>query len=217
MTQSPTNQPPTNYVSVRLTISDSQFERAQQSVFHDVPYIAYVHKGKNADNHHYHVLVIDTNVEKYRKRIKDNMGFSGNKFVSMKLQKNGLLLGIQYCAREGSEPILSHPELSPFIDAAPKWQQTTIAVRKLGEKCLKKDWQLTYTNLVWVAVEHARDHSLVDKSLKEVVRHLIQKTNWRPSNWLLKGGVPEFYENDFLTRLGKRKDVDMAWWTPRSI
>jgi len=227
MANQPTDQPieveedvpslppqPSDYVSIRLTVGENQFERFR-SFMGDVLYIAYPHKGRKGDNPHYHILVLSTKTEMFRKRIKDNMGLVGNKYVACKLQRNGLFQGIQYCSRERTEPFVSDDSLLAYIAAAPAWIQQTIKTDAKTGKCLDKDWQLTYANLVIVAVKHARDNSMIDSSLKKVVADLIDSTKWRPSKWLICGGVPEFYENDFLQRLGKRKDVDMSWWTPR--
>lgn len=212
----PTNQPtdqPTEYVSIRLTIGSTQFERFQ-SIMTDVPYIAYPHTGKKGNNPHYHILVLDTKPEKYRKRIKDNLGLTTNKYVSLKLLKNGLYAGIQYCAREHTEPIVSDPSLLDHVQAAPVWVQQTLPSTST-KKCTDKDWQLTYCNFVSVAVEHAREHSLIEHSLKQVVEDLMSKTKWRPSKYMLSGGVPAFYEQDFLVRLGRSARHNMDWWTPR--
>lgn len=229
----PTDRPtdrsdiPQDYVSVRLTVGKQQIEDMFKTVFHDVRYIAYRHEGKDRKNPHYHVLVLDVHsaaitdklCDKIRNRIK-RTGFVGNKYVSVKLNRNGLLQGIQYCSHEDSSPIVSDDELYYYVEIAPKWIQKSIV--QDGEPVSKRprvdaDWQLTYTNLVSVAVKHARDNHLTDKSLRSTVQHLIQNTRWRPSKWLITGGVPEFYENDFLMRLGKRKEPDMNWWTPKSI
>lgn len=216
----PTYQPPpTEYLSIRITCGEELFKRAMSEVFHDVPAIAYPHKGKNGTNPHYHVLLVSSNSEKFRKRIKDKLSLVGNKNVSVKLNKNGILSGIQYCAREGTEPITSDPDLLILVDQAPKWVQSTIKTESDGGKCKDKDWQLGYTNLVTVCVKHAREHNMIEEkfSLKEVCRHLIETTKWRPSKYMLCGGVPEFYERDFHFRLGHSKRQDMNWWTPRSI
>lgn len=214
-TNQPTNSIPEEYLSIRLTIGECQFTVARTTVFKDCHYIAYRHNGKFGTNPHYHVLVLSTNAEKFRKRIKDNLPVSGNKYVSIKHNKNGLLAGIQYCSKEGSYPITSSDELHYFIDQAPKWVQTTIPTGD-NDKCKDKDWQLTYTNLVCVAVKYARTQKTTS-SLKATVRDLIKNTKWRPSKWLITGGVPEFYERDFDMRMGKVKEPDMNWWTPRSI
>lgn len=212
MTPPPTNQP-ANYVSIRLNIGSAQFERFRE-LMTDSEYIAYPHTGKNGTNPHYHVLVVSDKPEKYRKRIKDNLGLTGNKYVSLKLCKNGILAGIQYCSREHTDAIVSSDEMSALVAAAPSWVQQTIATGT-SSKCTDRDWQLSYTNLVSVAVSHAREHSFVDYSLKQTVEDLMSKTKWRPSKYLINGGVPAFYENDFLVRLGKRARHDMDWWTPR--
>lgn len=220
---------PQDYVSFRLTVSREEFDKITSDVFLQSHWIAYYHLGKDKKNPHFHLLLklddcleedkYNTIIEKYRQRIK-RMGFSGNKYVSIKLNRNGLLHGLQYCSHEGTTPIVSHDYLLEYVQRAPKWVQKSIPVET--ERPSKRprgdpDWQLTYTNLVSVAVRHARDNSLTDRSLKATVADLIARTKWRPSKWLITGGVPEFYENDYLMRLGKRKEPDMNWWTPRSI
>lgn len=175
----------------------------------------YPHTGKNKDNPHYHILILDDKPEKYRKRIKDNLGFTGNKYVSVKLNKNGLLCGIQYCAKEHTDAIVSREEMRDYISQAPLWIQTSIQTVSDSDGRKERDWQLTYTNLVCQAVRYARANNLTDRSLKCVVEELIDKTKWKPSKYLLTGGVPEFYESDFEVRLGKRVKRDMSWWTPR--
>lgn len=213
-----------SYVSIRLTVSETDINSLIKTAFDDVPFIIYRHEGKDKTNPHYHVLLCPDHVDdklcdKIRNRIK-RAGFSGNKYVSIKLNHNGLLQGIQYCSHENTQPAVSDPSLFDIIAHAPKWVQRTIdSYQEPSTKRPKgdPDWQLTYTNLVSVAVRHARECCLTDSSLKSTVGHLIKHTKWRPSKWLITGGVPEFYENDYLMRLGKRKEPDMNWWTPKSI
>lgn len=190
-------------------------------VITEYPYIAYAHRGKSNNNPHFHVLVLapasPTIVERYRKRIKATLLVTGRRLAA-RGYTNGLDKGIQYCSREGTEPTLSHPDtLRPYIEAAPAWvpgQQGIPAPTKDG-KWLDRDWLLSYNNLVAVAVRFTHERGLQEHSLKKIVKLLITDTKWRPSKMLISGGVPEFYENDYLCRVGQRREPDLDWWTPR--
>lgn len=61
---------------------------------------------------------------------------------------------------------------------------------------------LTYSNLVSQAVQYAQCNELTG-SLKEVVQHMLEHTNWFPSFHMVTHGVPPFYEEDFEYRMGK--------------
>lgn len=204
---------PMDYMSIRVTLDNNMWDRIAD-VFRDVEFIAYPHKGQRTKKEHFHVLVLDKSMEKFRKRLRD-AGFKGNGMVSMKMFDNGLLRGIQYASKEETQPTMSSSSMQEFIDAAPAWVHDQRLLPFMSEKPEKlRDWQLTYSNLVVQAVNHAQKKGLTG-SLKYVVADMIASTKWRPAKNMVTSGVPEFYEHDFEFRCGRRAEPDMAWWTPR--
>lgn len=221
-----TNQPTyaKTYLSLRINLPHERFDELVQNVIHDVDYVAYPHKGKQGSNEHFHVFIpTDTrgSGEKFRNRIKRWLG-GGNQKYSIKYFDNGFDRAIQYGSKEGTCAFVSNDDFRILVDNAPPWIPQD-PQRRLDEffsdptKDSKKerDWQLTYSNLVCQAVQHARRSSMTTSSLKEVVAHMIETTKWRPSYQLINKGVPEFYSHDYEQRLGKRAKCDMSWWTPR--
>ena len=106
----------------------------------------------------------------------------------------------------------------------PKWiwhdvSQPTIVDRPTKRaRADERDWQLTYSNLVFQAVKHHRAKGMkTDETLKSVVKDMIATTQWRPCNQMYKCGIVEAYELDFRFRIGQLKQPDMAWWCPKGL
>lgn len=110
-----------------------------------------------------------------------------------------------------------------YLEGVPEWkfkEQTDMYKYGKSDKDddpKEKDWQLNYSNLVCQAVQHAKRTKQTDLGLKTIVKDMMHKTKWRPSRDMYKNGVPDVYDNDFQFRLGKRKEMDMSWWIPRSF
>lgn len=211
------------YLSGRVTIDHSKWDDVQNCL-HDFDYIVFPHVGTATRKEHFHFFIPyefehhGTIADRIRKRFRDGLGLAGNGNFSIKSMSNGMWNAVQYGSKEGTVAFVSDDAMRCFVDAAPSWVSAPQTGQRLlplaKEERSAKDWQLTYTNLVTQAVMHARKHALTC-SLKFVVKHMIETTKWRPSKYLLTGGVPEFYENDYAFRTGRRKDQDMAWWQPR--
>lgn len=227
-TGSVVSEPYPHYLSLRVTIKHEQWDDVYQCIY-DYDYVAYPHKGSATGKQHFHVFIPlefeqhRVHSDRIRKRLKTSLGLSGNGDLSLKSMSNGLWQAVQYGSKEGTAAFVSDDVMRLFVDAAPKWDPSKESRRvdysvksTLKEDRSEKDWQLSYTNLVTQAVIHARKRALAG-SLKAVVKDMLQTTKWRPSKYVLNGGVPEFYERDFDYRMGKRKEQDMDWWTPRTI
>jgi len=216
-----TEDAPVDYLTVRITIPHIDVKRMLTKLFlTGEVYVCYLHKGSKTNKEHVHILVPDMELKKkLNDRIRYHLKLSGNKEFSIKGMHNGLMSGIQYCAKESTRPILSDDNsLLKFIEAAPKWVfKENISNYMEPPKSDKavRDWQLTYANLVPQAVLYAKKNGLAHDTLKRVCKHMFEHTRWAPSKWMVVGGVPEFYENQFEFRMGRDKDIDMNWWRPR--
>lgn len=223
-TNQPTNHQPPTYISARITLPHSQWEYLRDKTLYDIDYVVYPHHGKHNDNPHFHIFSPadhSRDVERYRRRVKAAFADRiGNGFFSIKFMSNGIIRGLQYGSREGTTPYVKGEELLQLMPTVPPWEDTK---KPPGQTLLpygletrkERDWQLGYPNLVCQAVRHARLHGLGTSSLKEVVRHMLENTKWRPNKHMLSGGVPDFYQADFEFRTGKRSRQDMDWYTPK--
>lgn len=212
---------PEHYASVRVTCPHIDMKRMLTKVFDGFSYICYPHKGSKTNKEHCHVLV-PTNDSKDRDKIKTRLnrsGYTGNESFSVKGMHNGILQGIQYASKEGTDPIIEG-DLHGLIDIAPKWSnQSSIhshfssTARDKPEKL--RDWQLNYCNLVPQAVHFAKVNRLGEQGLKSVVKEMIRTTKWRPCKQMYQGGVPDAYIRDFEFRMGRRTEPDMDWFCQR--
>lgn len=218
------SDPHPSYLSVRVTCAHIDMKRMLERIFSGFKYICYPHKGSKTNKEHVHVLIPDPE-NNTGKNIKDRLtraGYKGNESFSVKGMKNGILQGIQYASRENTDPIVEGG-LGHLIEMAPEWQhrQTNMhkyyAVEDDDEKKSRKvrDWQLTYSNLVPQAVMYYKKHKLDTTSLKNVVKHMMHHTKWKPSVAMIKGGVPQFYQEDFEVRIGHRTEYEMDWFCTR--
>lgn len=228
-TNQPTNQGPTDempvpefYLSSRVTIAHDKVGDVK-NVFHDYEYIIYPHTGGVTGKQHFHVYVplessddatAKRHTERIRKRFRDGLGLSGNGNFSIKRYDNGLLKGIQYGSKEGTDPIVSNDRMSDYVKRAPAWvdkapTQATLEHHGFDTKT-KKDTVLTYNNIVYLAVCESRMFKKPDWSFKDALKHYMDRVNCTFSYGLATHGVPEAYFNEYLTRIGKRKR-DMDW------
>lgn len=221
----PTNQPTymTNYLSVRLTIEHSRIDEIKNKLLHDVSeWCIYMHGGGTSTiTEHFHICIVGTAGERYRKRLRDTFG-GGNKVYTVK-QFDGELRGfVFYCAHEGTTPIYQGSQWSDIIESVN--QEGCYKKRKIDhhfqpkeKRVLDRDWQLTYSNIVAQAVLYQRKYMKGEKSLKRVIKHMIEHTKWRPSRDMYKNGMPPVYQHDFEFRIGDRTEFDMDWWTPKTF
>lgn len=208
---------PSAYLSIRVTVAHIDVRLKLLAVcFHDIDYICYKHRGLRTEKEHVHILVTDLSLNNTIRKRLQKAGFSGNGSYSLSVHHNGLLAGIRYAAKEGTQPVVSG-DFGNAIADAPKWEPRNSTLESHGFKKdtdpkKLRDWQLTYSNLVPQAVEYARANNLVEYSLKHVVREMMEKTKWKPCHQMYKMGVSPVYEEDFKVRLGKEKTYEMKWW-----
>lgn len=216
----PTNQPtgPTEYLSIRLTLSHAQVDQVCEFFDYYGDYCIYLHKG-GTSNEHYHVCLPGLSggdTERVRNRIKKR--YVGVKHA-IKQFTNGVRSFMFYCGHEGLEPKVKGiywEEVRCTIDKyfVKDQGQLMLPIQKDDKKDKDSDWQLTYANLVPKAINHARKNGLTG-GLKEVLRHMLEHSRWRPSFHMVKNGVPEFYYKDYEFRSGKRQKFDMDWMNPK--
>jgi len=204
------------YLSVRLTLPHDNLQRILDKLCHDQPlYCIYKH---TTGREHFHVCLpglgkSDSN--RITKRLRDNFGLSGNGGFSTKSYDNGLRSFVFYSGHEGNLPTFRDARWDDVIASCTEFYvkqtgQMMLPLDKTSKKDQDADWQLTYSNMVSKAINHARRHALTG-SLKEVLQHMMESTKWRPSFHLVKNGVPDHYYKDFEFRSGKRQKFDMGW------
>lgn len=192
-----TNQPtiPTTYISIRITLPHSEIDKITRVFDTDSWYIIYPHFGGKKDNEHFHILVPGNGpkcAERYRSRIKraDNLGLSGNKCLSVKSQDNTVCCGIQYCSREGTEPVVKGDHVSEWIALSPKWVSKSTGVKR------KRDddgpIKLTCVNHVTLAFEYRREKGLLGNDLCEVVRRMLDSGDYVVDANFMRSGAPDF-------------------------
>lgn len=211
-----------SYIGIRVTISHDRLDDIKSMLLHDVDeWCIYKHGGNGTTRaEHLHIAAVGGNPERYRKRLRDNIG-GGTKVYTVKQFNNDVRSFVFYCAHESTEPIYQ----------GSLWEERIKSVAVEGcykkrvddhfepseKRVLDRDWTLTYTNLVPQAVLYRRKYMKGEESLKRVVESMIRHTKWRPSRDMYKNGVPPVYQRDFEFRIGVRADPDMDWWEPKSF
>lgn len=222
----PTNQPTglaatKEYLSIRVTVGHRNDEVIRNRIVDDCDdFIMYKHG--SGSNEHYHICIPGvggSGGEKYRNRIKRHLNLSGPGKYSLKSFDNGLSSFVFYASHEGTQPIYENEAWKEIIEAAGSYEKRM--KRKIDhmmdapeESRKKRNWTLTYSNLVLQAVNHSRQRKQTFSSLKMCVRDMIKTSNWRPSCDMIRRGVPMFYEEQFKFETGEVKEPDMEWWTP---
>jgi len=209
------------YYSIRLTMPHDKWSLIYGQLIGESSYVAYPHVGTATEKEHWHVLLISPlDDKKIRNIINRKLHLMGNGLFSMKSYPTNIVSGITYCKHDSTSVPKMSLDMTDIVASAPAWaKQTPIDIHydPVGKPVKCSDWQLTYANLVGQAVEYRRRSKTDFDSLKSTVQDMLQHTKWRPSPYLLKNGVPTFYENDFQFRIGSRKHMDMHWWTPTPL
>lgn len=180
---------PTTYVSIRVTTPHSNWPAVEKLVEDADWYICYPHSGKNGNNEHFHVFVTGGTAcdrEKYRKRFK-TAGFSGNKFIGVKLFENGITSAISYGAREGTEPITKGDECAQWIAESPEWVE-----QRAGKKRRPTDEyvELSCKNLMKLAFEYRSNENILSTDLPFVMEHMLNSGFYVMSPTLMRQGAP---------------------------
>lgn len=214
---------PVSWISWRFT---TPFTQRIQELFDrpDTTYLA-VHETSAKGVEHWHVLTIghdDYNRVKIHVNRREN--FKGMKWWSKKNSgtfEKALAYTMKTVDNLGNSRILKSDDW-PDVPYT-KWvftSQPTIAhsdePKPKKARLEERDWQLTYSNLVFQAVKFHRERGLsTSATLKQVVKQMIKETKWRPCNQMYKCGVLPAYELDFKFRIGQLPEPDMAWYRPR--
>lgn len=214
-THQPTNhQPPTDYISIRLTVPHDEWARIHRSILHDTDdYVAYPHSGKTNENPHWHIFIGASNLrdaERYRKRVKTEFG-SGNAVFSLKFLHNGVLSAVQYGSREKTKPMVSGAG-SEWVSSAPSWVSRSELVSKPSKERLG-DPTLTLSNLLRQSVKFAREHMPESRSLQNVLSRMVNQHNWVPSRELIRNGVPRDFHLMFIHRM-QNTSQEYQWMRP---
>lgn len=211
--------PPDTWRSWRFTVSYRQ--RIRELFDGTCPYLAAFETSKKGEEHFHVISIGPDRHDTIRKRMARSEFWKGKKWWSHKDYKT-FLGGLSYTTKCGdywkSDDFPDY-EYQPWV-----WKTTsqpTIATDERASKRARveeRDWQLTYSNLVFQAVKYHRANGMnADESLKSVVKHMIAHTKWRPCNQMYKCGIVEHYELDFQFRTGQTKAPDMSWWAPKNL
>lgn len=235
--ESPTNQPdglvyPKCYVSLRLTIAHDQFDLILEHIKLEKWYLCYPHFGKDGTNQHWHVLLPGSDkrdVEKFRRRFK-KLGYTGNKYISAKLNENGLSHGIQYCSKEGTEP-KTGGDVQQWIDQAPKWLNANLKdalnVSEKRKSSVKRDdstdgmTPITSKGCLYQCWKYRRDVIVVERDsmaysdISDVLLHMLDSQKYYFAPEFVRGGLPDFYIDVFKDSCKKNrltfKGVQRQW------
>lgn len=221
-TDRPTLADTKDYLSIRVTVGHNNDEVIRNRVLDDnVDFIMYKHG--SGSNEHYHICIpgcTGRDGDKYRNRIKRHLSLSGPGKFSVKGFDNGVSSFVFYASHEGTKPIYENEAWKEIIEGAGSYEKRM--KRKIDhmmdapeESRKKRNWTLTYSNLVVQAVNHSRQRKQTFSSLKMCVKDMIKTSNWRPSCEMIRKGVPTFYEEQFKFETGEVKEPDMEWWTPK--
>lgn len=209
-TGQPTNQVPTVYVSIRVTVNHSKWADIKDSVLHDVSYVAFPHKGSACDNPHFHIFVPSAggncDRERLRKRIRDKLGLTGNSAFSCKLESNGMLNAIRYGSKEGTDAYVSGSDMQALVDMAPPWDPNLRSERNIGGYMKSKPIGrepnpdhyklITPRNIEKVCLRYRKNNGIVSKDLEDTLA-AMHADNWRLAECFYRTGILSVYFDSF--------------------
>ena len=81
---------------------------------------------------------------------------------------------------------------------------------KVERKDTDRDWTLTFSNLMRVAMNFRKEHDLKTDDLGVVLQLIGDKTKWIPSPAILRNGIDDFYFEQFKARCNGTEPY--PWW-----
>lgn len=169
---------------------------------------------------HVHVLTVnggDSEHERLKKRIK-SLSLVGKPGWWSKKNYKSYVFGISYTVKQGDWRIIGTWFTKELIDASvDAWsRKTKVIEEEVKLKDTDKDWQLTFTNVVRVCLNYAKEHDLQTDDLGVVLRKLTHKTRWIPSPAMLKNGLDPFYFELFKHKKNQGTEAETpVWWDRR--
>lgn len=163
---------------------------------------------------HYHVVVAGHAMyETVRKRLK-RASFTRAMYWSQK-NRGTFLKAISYTVKCGE--YWTRNGFNQWVIHAPDWVfaastgVTQTNMTQFIDQQDKKDIVLNYNNVVYHAVREARKFQhTADWSFAEALRHYMDRTGVTLSYNLAIHGLPDFYQDEYRTRLG-HQPRDMSW------
>ena len=81
---------------------------------------------------------------------------------------------------------------------------------KVERKDTDRDWTLTFSNLLRVAMNFRKEHDLKTDDLRAVLKIMSAKTKWIPSPAILRNGINDFYFQQFKAHCNGTEPY--PWW-----
>jgi len=222
-----TNNPPVNYYSYRVTLPHTNYP-ALQEIFnrHCKTYLCGFHNA-HGDEHdvegaeHFHVLMLDIDskaVEAIRLAVSRKFERKGNALHSGKFMDNSVTKGIQYISHDAHVTYKWRgTQWQHWIDISPDWDHSLKGKKEPEKRKREADPMLTYSNILWRALEHRREHKIASVDLAVTLEHMTRTTNWIPSADMMRRGLDPLHHSIFKYRAGGRVGKTPDWWTPKTI
>lgn len=180
-------------------------------------YVLWPHLGDATEKPHYHLVFLPSECSRqaFSNRLK-NVGLSGNKDFSVKVQPKSILLGVSYLSHDTRfEPTCGSELAKSWVDTAPPWIEQRPGKLAPGQpvpKPLKEklgDPVLTLTNVVKQGVRVSRIRKLT--SLTAAILYLTRKESWVPSRDITQGIPAELFD-EYAVRMGIIPDTTPQLW-----
>lgn len=195
----PTNQLD-NYISLRITLSH-EHELEVLNVFKDCDYVIMKHVGSG--NQHFHICIIGDHVakdvERYRKRVKDQFGLRGPGQVAAKSMSNGVDKFVSYVKHEAGEPYLKGYEIERFrsIPAFVKKTMNDYVIRTEKRKHNPDTfYQISYRNMIKTSLRYRETNSIESTQLEDTLSHMCHN-GWEFQVTVLRQGIPTTFFEQF--------------------
>lgn len=219
MQETPENlRKPACWRAWRITVGRSE-EAAVLAAFEGYEAIVGFEVSK-AGQEHVHVLTVneqEQDVDTIRKRIKA-LPLEGKPGYWSKKNYKDYVFGVSYTVKQNDHRSIGKWFSKELIDACVDayGRKTKVQAEELKCKDTDRDWQLTYTNLVRVCLNFAKENNLKTDDMKVVLKHLTHKTRWIPSAQMLKNGIDPWYFEIFKHRITQAEITETPMWWDRT-
>lgn len=209
------------YYTLRVTMPHKDYPELQAIIDkYSKNYCACLHVADDEVQHeHFHIFFLgmeDTTIEAMRKRLKLEFSRSGNGFMSGKKMDNHIFKALQY-VKHDEHVTYKHrgSRWEYYIAQSPEWEEKDTKKEAPKKRIREADPMLTYSNVLWRARAHRKEHRIQSTSLGVVLEHMTRTTAWIPSQDLMRKGLDPMHHRMFEYQAGEKKGRTPDWWTPK--
>jgi len=214
-------EPPSTYYSLRVTVPRTDLGKLQDILArHSKYYCMAWHCADHEVKHeHVHMCFLEFTEDKataLKRALANAYKRQGNDFYAGSFKKNGVYSYLTYCKHDPHVDWNHRGAHWPsWIDRADPWVDHVRDPVEVTRKRKESDPILTFSNILWRAEKHRKEHNIKSTDLGVTLEHMTRTTRWTPAPHIMKNGLDPLHHRLFKYRCEGCTGPTPDWWTPK--